>query len=558
MKKILITGFLVFMALCFSCEEESNSSGGIFSTGEISTEPATWNLLLNPILGLEKYYVKVEISGGSGTAVVSARLVSGGNETLLGNFTVYDGLDIWLSDLGPVIKFSNAGGFNLVAPDEWVIMIDSGQLVGIFPTGLNTSTAMLSLVSPREIPYCKYGLFNSFPNLTISMGGSTQKMSVLGMQVQTSDYGVTGDIPETSLLLFSTAYPLVPGSSQVVKNGDSVTISYTRKVVSDGQGGDYFAMMVLNNRTAQPLDGVTGGSAGKTRVSRTFTANGNFFGVQLLFGLSGKGDSVMIDDFQVRINNKLVFSDDFEAGALKNAFPNYLWQIAQPATMRGSIGICSQKALSGNKSFCVKGGRSFILYGQGMTSGGITGMEFTLSDGSIGSSYFVGSFMGATSTSDSVMFGTYSGRNYDETCTEDGGFVNLINSSHTSDVQGTWDITINAKLKHCDNPADKGELKLKMNNVKLDQINSLFGGLLQAPDQNDSLGNTISSFGLINGESLMLYLSTKVPAVRFYRLSLSGTAGNNPIKGQVMGWTSANPMMLFQTCDVEGTFTLSR
>jgi len=553
MKRTLIGLLMLSLILGFSCEEKgAGGSGGIFSSAAGgSTETQTWNLLLNPILGLEKYYVKVEIGGGSGSAVISARLVSGGAETALGNFTVYDGLDLSLAESGPVIRFSNSGGFNLVAPDQWVIMLDSGQLVGIFPTGFNTSTVALSLTSAPTLVKCKYGLFNGFPNFIISMGGATQQASAIGMQVQATDFGADGDIPETSMLTFATAYPLVPGSSKVVSHGDSVTISYTRKVISDGQGGDYFAMVVINNRTIQTLDGVQAESAGKTRVSQTFTANGDFFGVQILFGLSGKKDSIKIDDFQVKINKKLVFSENFEGPALKNGLPNYLWQTAQPVTMLGSANICPHQALSGNKSFCAKGGRSFILYGQGAS----TGMEFTFSDGNVARSYFVGSFMGMIS--DSVMLGTYSGRNYDQSCQEQGGFINLINTTQTDDLAGTWDLNINAQLKHCDNPADSGDIIIKVQNIPVSQAGSLYGGVLLSPDVPDTQGNTVSASGIINGQSLIYSIATKVPATRFYRLSLNGVSGAKPITGQVMGWSASNPMMLFQTCDLEGTFSLS-
>ncbi len=555
MKKSLIGLWALSLLLAFSCEQSSSSGGGIFgATATAATETQTWNFMLNPILGLEKYYLKVEISGGNGS-VISARMVSGGSETALGNFSVFDGLDLPLADNGPVVKFSNSGGFNLVAPDEWVIMVDSGRLVGVFPTGPNTSTAALSLVSAPTPVKCKYGLFTGFPNLTFTLGGVPQKISALGMQVESSGSQVQGEIPETSILMFSTGYPLVPGSSKVVEQGDSVNVSYTREVVSDGQGGDYFAMVVTNNRTSQVLDGVQAASAGKTRVSQTFVANGDFFGVQLVSALSGNRDSIKIDDFQVKINKQMVFQENFEGPGLKLGFPDYIWQTAQPATMLGSDQICGHHPLAGTQSFCFKGGRSFSLYGQGASVGGVEGMEFTFADGNIARSYFVGSFMGMLS--DSVMLGTYSGRNYDKSCQEQGAFINLVNSSQTPDLEGTWDLNINGELKRCDNPADQGAVKIKINDIPVSQAGSFFGGVLIAPDVPDANGNTVAGSGIINGQSLIYTVATKVPATGFYRLSLNGIAGARPITGQVMGWSASNPILLFQTCDLEGSFKLS-
>jgi len=542
---------LIPLMLAMSCDETASSDGGIFSSGAGSDLDAqNWTMMLQPILGLEKYYLQVEITGGSGSAVISAQRQTNGVVTELGNFTVYDGLDLSLSAQGPVIRFSNNGGFNLVAPDQWAILIDSGQLAAIVPTGLNTSVATLSLVSPPTLPRCKYGLYNGFINLLMSLGGATQQVSIMPMRVEASESQAQGDIPETSLLLFSTAYPLIPGSSKVVKAGDRVELSYQRKTVFDGQGGDYFALVQVKGRNSKPVDGVLGASEGKITITQKFKANGNFFGAQFLFGLSGPNDSVRIDNFKVRINGKEVFRDNFEGPGLRNGLPDFIWQSASPATMLGYDKICGAGPLSGKRSWCVKGGRLYTLYGQGASGG----LEFTLTDGAVGSSFFEGAFMGFIQ--DAVMQGTYAGRNFNSSCTEDGAFIDLINVTQTSKVSGKWDLKIDAHLKHCDNPADKGELKFRVANLPVAQIDTLNGGLLQSPPAADSLGNTFSGTGFVNGPSLAYTLATTVPVSRFYRLSLVGQAGQNPLTGMVTGWSAANPLLLHQTCEVSGSYRL--
>jgi hypothetical protein len=542
---------LISLFMAFSCNETASSSGGIFSSGTAAgLESQNWSMFLQPMLGLEKCFIQVEITGGSGSAVVSAQLESGGQVTELGNFTVYDGLDLSLSERGPAIKFSNNGGFNLVAPDQWVIMIDSGQLVQILPTGLNTSVATLSLVSAPTVQRCKYGLYDGFVNLLMPGGGTMRQLSIMPMRVEASEQQASGDIPETSMLLFSTAYPLVPGSSKVVKAGDRVEISYQRKTEFDGSGGDYFALLQVNGRNSKTVDDVLGTTEGKMTVTKKFKANGDFFGAQFVFGMSGPEDSGRIDNFKVRINGKEIFSDNFEGASLKNGLPDFVWQSVQPATMLGFDKICSAHPLSGKQSFCVKGGRVFTLYGQGASGG----LQFTLTDGSVGSSFFEGSFMGFITGA--VMQGTYSGRNFNSSCTEEGAFANLINVPQTSKVQGQWDLKINAHLKHCDNPADRGELHFRVEDIPVKQIDTLIGGLLQSPPVTDSLGNSLAASGFVNGPSLSYTLATTVPVSRFYRISLVGVTGERPLTGMVTGWSAANPMLLFSTCEVEGTFSL--
>ena len=115
MKRILALSVCLFLALFFACEGEEEKKGGIFSFemgGEAQVQ--VWDLSVNQIAGLEKYYITVETGGGSGNAVISAEKVSEGISTQLGNFRVFKDAPILLSPLGPEIQFSqSAGGFNL-------------------------------------------------------------------------------------------------------------------------------------------------------------------------------------------------------------------------------------------------------------------------------------------------------------------------------------------------------------------------------------------------------------------------------------------------------------
>lgn len=564
MKKLSVALFLTMLLLCAACSEESSGGGSLFDTSSMygDMEPVTWNFMLQSMPELAKYFIKVEKTGGSGNAVISARKVVDKAETPLGNFTVYAGVGIPLTAYGPTIQFSDSGGsLNLVAGDQWVMMVDSSQLVGIFPTGLNASTNYrLAMTAPATVPKCQYGLFNALPGISMSIGGVPQQLSAGIMHVEAGDYFTTGDVPETSMLLFSTAFPLLPGSVPVVQAGDQIEVSYDRNFISDGQGGDFFEVLAVSDRRLQLLDLVQGQTEPTQNVVKVFTSDGNFVGIEFIFGLSGSSDSAKIDNFSFRVNGVELFSDNFEGQSLKLGYPNFVWMPASPSVMLGSAGLCSYNALSSAQSWCVNGGRAWTLYGMGAEMNGITGLEFTITDGSVGSSFFEGAFMGMVSNS--VMSGTYSGKNYDSTCAEQGAFVDLIDPSQTAYAAGNWNLGIQAQLKNCDNPADEGlPLAFTVTNASMLQVSTLFGGLLQAsplvPPFQDSMSDVITMSGFVNGNSLMAMMATTVPSSIFYRLSLSGAADSWGGSGTVMGWAARNPLALYQTCEVEGMFTLA-
>jgi len=550
MKKILGLGLVWGLIFIFACEEgkKAEEAGGIFSFGGGTATPEVWDLMLNQMGGLEEYYIKV-ISSGS----VSVEKKAGSGREFLSYFSVYSGAEIPLTPEGPIIKFAPKEGFNLVSGDEWAALLDSGQAIGIFSTKTNTSDVSLSIVSGTVSQKCIYGLFKSFPGIDLSpMGANIQLSSARGLLLNRSEYQLSGDAPESSLLLFSTN-PFIPA----IAPGDTIGISYAREMVSDRAGGDFLLVRFQNDRALSTIESIRNESASLQTTNATFTANGIFFGLEFISGLSSASDYIRLDDFIVRINGAEVFRDDFETSALKNGLPNYLWQPAKPLTMLGSAGVCDTNPVSGTYSYCINGGRSFKVYGQGMSAGGISGLQFTLSDGSLGSSYFVGGFLGKFSGP--LLVGSYQGRNYEGDCREKGEFFANINPALTPDLTGNYTIQIQGQLKNCDDPEEEQAILLQITAPAMLQVNSLFGGMLtgMAPGI-DSLGNTVSAQGIVNGNSLMLIINTSIPAsARFYRLTLHGLANTTPITGQAIGWTTENIAPSYPACELEGMFSLS-
>jgi len=393
---------------------------------------------------------------------------------------------------------------------------------------------------------CDYGFFNSLPGIDLSSMGFSGKFSAgYGLKINSSEYQLDAKVPEISLLLFATGYPLVPESQPVLAPGDQIEITYTRRLKLDGKGGDYFLVQALNERNLEVVEEVRSSASGSKTVSKTFIANGIFFGLKFIFGLSSSNDQIWLDDFQVSINGQQVFSEDFEGSGLVFVLPNYIWQAGLPATMLGSAGICSDSPISGSQSWCASGGRSYTLYGQGMEMDGMAGKEFNLTDGSP-ASFFLGAFMGMVQSS--VLTGSYYGEDYNGTCQEQGAFFANINPSSTPDLGGTYQLQIQGELKNCQDPSQNGPILISIDSLALQQFSSLFGGILQSLPTIDSLGNAVQVRGLINGNNLMLLVETVEGAVN-YQLTLSGIYTGFPLSGQVMGG--------FDACELEGGFSLA-
>ena len=401
---------------------------------------------------------------------------------------------------------------------------------------------------------CDYGFFNSLPGIDLPQMGFSGKFSAgYGLKINSSEYQLDAKVPEISLLLFATGYPLVPESQPVLAPGDQIEITYTRRLKLDGKGGDYFLVQAVNERNLEVVEEVRSSASGSKTVSKTFIANGIFFGLKFIFGLSSSNDQIWLDDFQVLINSQIngpqVFSEDFEGDGLVSP-PNYIWLAGLPTTMLGSAGICSDSPISGSQSWCASGGRSYTLYGQGMEMDGMAGKEFNLTDGSP-ASFFLGAFMGMVQSS--VLTGSYYGEDYNGTCQEQGAFFANINPSSTPDLGGTYQLQIQGELKNCQDPSQNGPILISIDSLTLQQFSSLFGGILHSPPPPspppiDSRGNEVQVRGLINGNNLMILLNTQA-GTNTYQLTLSGIYTGFPLSGQVMGG--------FDACELEGGFSLA-
>jgi hypothetical protein len=546
-----LIGIMVLALSVFGmgCEEDGDDEGGLSSTEGYETSPQLWDMAITPMSGsLEKYFVAVSTGGGNGVAVVTVTRNSGSGQENLGNHQVFEGVPIPLEPCGPTMTFSDSGAaFNLVAGDEWVVMNASGLVMGPFQTGVPGSTNLTVTAAPNLAcgMGCSSGLFLGTPGyyLTPDMGANV----LIGIQAQTSDYLIEGDIPEIYLLNFST---------EALNNGDDIQVSYKRKLFSDKDDGDFLYVRLVNHRDYETVEEVRERDERDVRqVSYETTARGSFLGLIFSVGLSSSKDKVILDDFEVKVNGMSIFFEDFDDGSLEDG----LTLLFSPEE-KGSAGFTAsaEELISGTQSYRFQGGRLFHLYGQQAEFEGTEGMLFNLTDGSIGGSFFLGAFMGATLQG--IVSGMYSGRNYDSSCTEEGGFFVATEPKGSADASGTWQITMDAELANCDDPSRNGnQFKHTYSGVVLDQTQVSIGAMLIGNTVDDGESNQVQFMGFVAGKAVMLQMFTMVPATMYYSAALSGGVSELPTGGkigggQVMGFASPDPMRMWETCDITGTY----
>lgn len=424
---------------------------------------------------------------------------------------------------------------------------------------------------------CPTGLFEGLPDLPAALLAAFPGLPLPDMpfslapslEVLTSAYTQEANVPEIYLLSFSTlpSMPPVLPLSPVVA-GDQIQVQYTRRIVSDGKDGDFFAARLTNQRGYEFIEDLTQremkNSDTKT-ITWTATAQGDFLGLDLIVGLSGPADYLILDDLSIAIAGVPLLTENFELADLTPPTGSYLWLDIFPAQALGHAGITGEpgEVLAGAQSYQFQGGRLFHLYGQSFSQAGVEAAEFNLTDGAVDSTYWQGLFMGMSQ--DSALVGNYNGYNYDLSCRENGMFFVLEDSDGNADAGGNWAITVTAELLHCDTVLGYSDTLFPESAyaVAVNQFQTALGGILMGNTVvMDSQGNEVSFQGLVLGDMVLLLAGVSTPAVpggMIYNATFLGalteTDTGATVAGSVMGLAFPNLALPAATCDLSGTFT---
>ena len=560
-------------AMTFGCESSSSGGGLSFASLVGASRDHRWDLMLTNLdLSTSKFTITVIQTGGDGVAVVSIS----DQENSYPNETVHNGVEIPLGNCGFTVTFADNGGpFNLVAGEAWVVMIAGGMLGGpAFPTFFppNTTVAVVPGGANTCASTCPTGLFEGFPNVSAAIKKLYPTMPLPNLpfslspafKVKTTSYTLEANVPEIYILSFSTLPPL-PGPTGV-KSGDQIQVQYTRRINSDHKDGDFLAVRLTNNRGydfIEDLFAMKMKTGEPKTITFTATADGDFLGLDFIVGLSGPADYVILDDVSITVNGTPLLTESFEGAGLTPG--PYIWLDVIPSQALGSAGLTADpgEVLAGAQSFKFQGGRLFHLYGQKAKQKGIEGAEFTLTDPSVESTYWLGSFMGAGLGD--ALAGTYSGKNFDNSCGEKGIFFANVDSPGGADGSGNWALNVDARLTHCDPGLTFGETAFPETGytVNVLQFQTALGGLLQGSTViTDGLGDKVKFTGLVLGDIFVLEFMVTVPMVpggMVYSGALEGslteTATGATTAGTVMGVASPNVLFPPDTCELSGSFS---
>ena len=574
-KRHIAGAFLIAALALFGLGCEESSEGGGFSLAEAAGGGRwhRWDLMLTNLdLSASEFTVTVTTAGGSGAAVVSIQDEDGFSDSR----QVWAGVPIPLGNCGFTVTFADLGGFNLALGDAWVVMTVGGMLAGpAYPTTLpqgSTGVAAVPGGANTCVGTCSTGLFEGLPDVPSALAKAFPGFQLPplplslapAVPIKTSAYLQEGDVPEVYLLSFSTL-PTLLGPSPVAA-GDQIQAQYTRRINSDAADGDFFAARLSNHRSYEFIEYLSRRQMrdDETRtVTFTAPAEGDFLGLDFVVGLSGPADYVALDDVTVSVNGVPLLLENFEGAAL--ALGPFLWLDVIPAQALGSVGFTAQagEVLSGAQSYLFRGGRLFHQYGQAFSQGGLQAAEFTMTDGSVDSTYWLGSFLGASLGS--ALAGSYGGHNFDSSCRETGMFFVNKDATGVADGGGAWQLLVEAELKHCDPGLSYAETVFPETAyaVNLIQVQTAIGGLLQADTVvTDGQGNQVQLMGMVLGSVVMLQMTVTAPAMpggMIYSGAFSGslteTDAGAAAAGTVMGVASPNLLFPPDTCDLSGSFS---
>ncbi len=435
MRKIAFVVFLVLgTGLCNpGCDDDTRKEASI---PELQGE---WNIyLLPPESEIVTYTVEVSVRGPSGTAEV---MTYSSQEDDSGPVVVDANTALPIGACGVTITFSDTAGepLSLVEGDLWTIQV-WGELILIPMPSFENSSTVYHVSSGGTYtcspPRCPLGLYKAgvpvSPEDQVELTGVQVEFPFI--KVSQNGASFSAALPEISILSLNLAGHEL---------GDTISLNYHRKIDWDGEGPDFFRVLIYNGSELKDGEDVNASNLGNDEkdkyIALTFEARSAIVRVDFIFGLSGNDDSIWLDEIEERVNVLDAFTDNFSSTTFKDE-----WQARIPDEMVGSLEISDYGALEGIYSVLAQGGAERGLSGSiltsstnlgmgmlsgfsglsqgdisgiGMDSTGLSGINFSIVEEERGG--FYSSFTGAL-TEDDLIYGSFRGESADHSCVEEG------------------------------------------------------------------------------------------------------------------------------------------
>jgi len=507
----------------------------------------------------DTYTVEVTTGGLSGFAFVAASSLDGDTS---GPRRVWTDLPVLIGACGLTITFSDTAGkdLNLALGDSWTFQVSGGTIFNPAPTLSNSSTVEAvttgGIYTCLPAP-CPGGLFGAMVPPAAgplpfgpSVAGNQGEIPMLQMDQTGSN--LSAALPEEHVLTLS-----LPGAAV----GDSISFSYHRSIVWENPNGDFFLVRATNGSRFEDLEYLSSSQTDHAggRRQLTFRAGSANLTIDFIFGLSGSGNVIFLDQIAVLKNGEVWFQDDFPGADFGNDLAplSQRWQARSPKLAVGSLGISDQTPIQGAYSVRAEGGVVFSLQGAILTGagalGGLVGIGpqqslqgVTLEIYETEAFDFLTSLAGIEQGA-RALAGTFRGEPTDHSCVEQGNFLSSINAQELAQVEGSWTLRIEGEAQDCKSSVEFGDT---LGPFEVTQTGQTFYADPQVPIV-DKYSNPSNLFGTVNGPAVFFFLGD-FNRVSDRRATFVGAVTEASITGPMFGTL---PFAGGEECEVTGTFT---
>ncbi|MFO8057166.1 MAG: hypothetical protein R6V10_07730 [bacterium] len=515
-------GLLIIMVLLVlaGCDDPSGTD-----SVEYPYLSGVWDFTLTPTVEAEKTYdITVEKSGGSGVAEVSIW-----GPDVSGSSTVVADQEIEVA-CGAYIVFGDTAGFWLSGGDSWSMRV-SEEIISRPVPGNTVDSTVGEVYSGGtyncgEAACAGSALASAVPYPTKGIGQEERRGGQwLSVRLSQDGPNVNSTIPEQHALTLYLGTISAPSSPLGIATGDSVTVSYRRRLSADGEDGDFFRVLITSGTSYYEPEYVYGPDmeSSATVTSYTFPASPETQ-VDFTAGLSGLDEYVILDSVEVSTGSTVLFSEDFESGYAGLCSPEFdagsRWQGRYPAWRKGDFCISARNALEGSYSAYWRGGSYRPLTGSIISGGSMAGLASFIGGGLFGgssASELEGLFMevwepvytghmtvfSAAEQSPGNLAGTFRGESQETGCLEEGRLTASRQRSEEADLSASyWVIRIDGQAVNCEPAAGSTILfgdTLSTSTGDTVRVVQLGGYFLAAEDAVDDYGNAYGINGLVSG-----------------------------------------------------------
>jgi hypothetical protein len=505
----------------------------------------------------QSYIVTVERGGISGNNQVS---VSGPLSMEI--VTVNAGSSVDLGTCGLWILFGNTTGFNLVAGDNWLVNVVNGRPGTPVPGDTVDST--VGRVSSGGQDSCAAPLCDGSALASAVPSGQGAGGQWLSVRLSQTAANLSAMVAEQHILSLNLGLVTIPTPPfflpALTSPGDTVTLTFRRRMIADGVSGDFFRAVAasgIQSLDAEYLFGASVASA-DTTVTFNFISGSSSSRVDFIVGLSDQGEEFILDSVKVlNVSTGNSLTEGFESGPGVGCGPSgpnaVRWTVRGPVWEVGSLCVSVSGALAGTYSAHWRGGSYRQVSGSVLASteassslssllGGGDGGDLANISGQfleawepVWSGYFT-SFFTAEQTAGNLV-GTFKGESLNHACVEEGQLTASLHRTLETDLSSRlWIMRLEGAAAYCQPRLVSGDTIAfgdTLGTAAGDTIQMMqIGQVLRGETVIDNYTNNYSLNGTVSGSLVTISLRN---AATNASASSIGVINNDVIQGSLTG-----------------------